>query len=287
MRIAYINKKFIPLKEANVSILDRGLLYGDGAFETMRSYEGIVFHIEKHIDRLNTSLKILQIKTKISKIKLKEAVYRLLDKNKLKNAYIKIIVTRGKQTGLLAPIKGTDSTVMIYVLPYKKPKKSIYNKGIRVSIVESQTNEKSVTIGNKTLNYLHNVLTRLEAKKEGFDDAILVNQKGIISEATSSNIFIVKNGNLLTPSLDSGILPGITREEVIGLMKKKVKECFISKVALFGADEVFLTNSLMEIVPVVKINNRKIGNGKPGEVTKSLMETFKSSVKEYCKKNEK
>jgi len=177
-----------------------------------------------------------------------------LDKNRLGNAYIKIIVTRGKSGGLLVPSARTRPTLVIYALPYKKSAKNIYQKGIRVFLSKSGYNEKSKIAGKKTLNYLDNILCRYDAKNKNLDDVILTNTKGFVSEASSSNIFLVKGKKIYTPCIASGILPGITREEVISLarkfLKSEVREDFIKVNTLYGADEIFLTNSLVEIMPV-------------------------------------
>ncbi|UCD55670.1 MAG: aminotransferase class IV [Candidatus Omnitrophota bacterium] len=282
--MVYLINKFVPLDKAKISILDRGFLYGDGVFETMRAYEGVVFHLEKHIGRLFKSLKMLRIRPGIDKPKMQKIVYKLLDKNKLKDAYIKIIVTRGKSTGLLIPPETRPATLAVYALPYKWHPGNIYKRGIKVFLARPGCNEKSPAAGKKTLNYLDNILCRYEAKKRRFDDAILINTKGFVSEATSSNIFLVKEEKLFTPCLESGCLPGITRDEIIRLAKRfwhGINEGFIKTDTLYGADEVFLTNSLAEIVPVVRIGNHVIGRGAPGPVTEKLRGLFRDSVNRY------
>lgn len=279
MNIAYLNNKFIPLNEAKVSILDRGFLYGDGAFETMRAYKGIVFHLEKHIGRLFDSLKALGIRPGIDKSKLEKIVYKLLNKNKLKNAYVKIIVTRGNP---VSP-EFHRATLAVYTLLYKGYPAKIYKKGIKVLLGRAACNEKSRIAGKKTLNYLNNILWRLECKKKKFDDAIFINTNGFISEATSSNIFLVKGRKIFTPCLKTGCLPGITRDEIICLAKKflkhKVSRGFIRASALYNASEIFLTNSLAEILPVVRVGKRIIGEGKPGPVTEKLRKLFSELTK--------
>lgn len=286
MSIVYLINKFIPLDKAKISILDRGFLYGDGVFETMRAYEGVVFRLEKHIERLFKSLKALRIRLGTDKSKMQKIVYKLLDKNKLKDAYIKIIVTRGKSTGLLIPSETQPAaTLAVYALPYKGHPGGVYKRGIKVFLAKPACNEKSRIAGKKTLNYLDNILCRYEAKKRRFDDAILINTRGFVSEATSSNIFLVKGRKLFTPCLESGCLPGITRNEVIRLVKRllghRINRGFIKVAALYGADEIFLTNSLAEIIPVVRVDNHVIGRGMPGPVTEKLRELFRNSVNRY------
>ncbi|MFH1593500.1 MAG: aminotransferase class IV [Candidatus Omnitrophota bacterium] len=287
MQIAFLNNRFISLNKARVPILDRGFLYGDGVFETMRAYKGVVFRLEKHMNRLFRSLKLFELVPKMSKKKMQYMIYELLKKSRLKSAYIKVMVTRGISKGLLAPKRITAPTVAAYALTYRAPKKSIYGEGYKVLISRSSINEDSAVAGHKTLNYLQNILCRNEAEKRGFDDALLVNMKGYISESTSSNLFLIKRKKIYTPTLECGILPGITREEVIRIARfsgYSVCESPIREKALYDADEIFLTNSLTEIVPVVKVNDRVIADGKPGTDTKALMDLFKESVNEYCKR---
>ena len=289
MRIAYVNKKFIPLDKAKLPALDRGFLYGDGVFETMRSYGGVIFRLEKHLKRLRKSLKSLSINAKLPD--MRKITYELLRRGGLKNAYVKIVVTRGKSRGLLLPRGKMRPTIFIYAKPYAGLPEKVYKKGISTRTAGAVLNEKSKIAGHKTLNCLHNILCRYEAVKKSFDDAILLNARGFVSEASSSNIFLVKGKRLLTPDLDSGCLPGITREEVIRIakdsLKVSVKACNIKKERLFEADEVFLTNSLSEILPVTKINNRAVGGGPPGIITKKFMELFKNSVKKCCNREQR
>jgi len=281
MNIAYLNNKFVPLDKAKVSVLDGGFLYGDGAFETMRAYNGVVFRPEKHISRLFRSLKALGIRPGASKRKIEKKVRELLKKNRFSgDAYIKVIITRGRRGGLLFARDISRSFLVIYALKYKAPAKTVYTKGIKVSVSRRGFSRDCPMVEHKTLNYLPNILWRRAAKKHGFDDTILLNTDGFISEASTSNVFIVKGKKIYTPSLRCGILPGITREEVIRLAKKflDVSESRISPREAQNADEVFLTNSLAEIVPVVKIGKKPVGKGKPGPLTMELRERFKAVV---------
>ncbi|MFH1380935.1 MAG: aminotransferase class IV [Candidatus Omnitrophota bacterium] len=288
MKTAYLNNKFIPLKEANVSILDRGFLYADGAFETMRASRGIVFQFEAHIKRLKDSLKALHINADIDSKKAGKIIAKLLKKNKLKEAYIKIIVTRGEASGVSILRHNKKPTIAVYALLHKKIPAKIYEKGFKLFISRSKMNAESPIAKRKTLNYLHNILCRYEAEKKGFDEAIFTNTKGFLTEATASNIFLVKNKKLFTPAVSSGILPGITRQEVMRLAKKylgrKVNERLLKINDLYGADEVFLTNSTMGVMPVVKIGRRFLKTGKPGAITQCLIRHYNNSVREYSKK---
>lgn len=264
--------------------MDRGFLYGDGIFETMRSYNGAVFRLEKHTCRLFKSLKALDIRPSASRREIEKKVYELLKKNRLSlGAYIKIIVTRGASGGLLVPRGKSRGFLVIYTLKYKGPPKTVYTKGIKVSVSRTGSGRDCPTAKHKTLNYLPNILRRKSAKKHGFDDTILVNADGILGEASSSNVFLVKGKKIYTPSLQCGILPGITREEVIRLAEKilkiKVRQICIKKRFLYGASEIFLTNSLAEIVPVTKIDNYTVGKGTPGPLTKRLIGLYRDAVK--------
>ena len=280
----YINGKITPLKKAKISVLDRGLLYGDGAFETMRSYKGNILGLNEHLCRLFRTLKKLGIKTSASKNQIKSKLFNLIKKNNLdsKDAYIKILVTRGASEGLPGTLKKRSTSLVIYAMPHKHTDTSFYKRGVKLGIVDKRDLEVSNISGYKTLNYLSNILYRLEAKKEGCFDMILTDQKGFIKETTSSNIFIVKRKSIATPYLKSKCLPGITRREVIYLAKKylkcKINEKAVSRRMLYSLDEVFITNSTLGIVPVIKIGNRKIGGGKPGKVTTELMKELNKKV---------
>jgi len=291
MQLAYLNGKYLPLDKARVNIRDRGFLYGDGAFETIRAYGGTVFQLEKHIERLFGTLKVLGIPPGVSSDKVKTAVYRLLKKGRLGNAYVKIIVTRGISKGLLVPSVKTRATLAIYALPYKGIPEKLYNNGIKLCISRNRFNENSETAGNKTLNYLDNVMIRHNATRMGYDDAVLTNVKGFLSETSSSNFFLVKKRKLYTPNLKSGILPGVTRDRVLCLAKKKLKiksfEGFVKPQAAYSADEIFLTNSLVEILPVVRIEKKIVGNGKPGDITKMLRNFYKEEVGDYNRRRRK
>jgi branched-chain amino acid aminotransferase len=275
MKTVYLNKRFIPLNKAKISVLDRGFLYGDGVFETMRSRAGVVERLDEHIRRLFSSLEAMDIRINMSRSGLKSLTYKTLRKNKINEAYIKVVVARGIGKGLLEPSGRAVPTVLIYVEKLKKAPPEIYEKGIKICVSSVRNNEQSFKSGKKTLNYLDNIASRLEARRKGFADAVLLNVKGFVSEATSSNIFIVKRGKLFTPCKKCGILPGITRGEVVRAagknLKLKVKEVFMKTSRLYTADEVFLTNSLAGIIPVVVIGKRRIGSGVPGPITKKLM----------------
>jgi len=269
----WLNGKIVNDKNAKISVFDRGFMYGDGVFETMGGSNGVVFKLGEHLDRIYKSFKITGIRIPYSKDFLRKQIYRLLKVNKLKDAYIRLTVTRGTGTVGLAKIECKNPTVVITAKQFKPYPAWMYKKGIRVKIIEVRQNENSPVSGIKTVSFLNYILARLASKKAGFDDAIMLNSKGKVCEATVSNIFLIKRKKLITPSLKSGILPGITRRSVMKIAPTaglKVKEALITPRQLYDADEVFLTNSIMEIMPVVRVDNRIIGSGKPGPITKRL-----------------
>ena len=280
----YINNRITPLKKAKISVLDQGLLYGDGAFETMRSCKGNILGLNEHLARLFCTLKKLDMNVNFSKNQIKKKLFDLIKKNSLasKDAYIKILVTRGISKGLPGTLEKRSASLIIYALPHEKPNPSFYKRGVKLEIIDKSNLEVSYISGHKTLNYLANILYRLEAKKKHGFDMILTDQKGFIKETTASNIFIVKEKNITTPYLKSKCLPGIIRKEVIYLAKRylkcKINEEAVSRRMLYFADEAFITNSTLGVVPVVKIGNRKIGIGKPGKITAELMKELNNKV---------
>lgn len=267
----WINGRLQDAGEAKVSVNDRGFLYGDGVFETMRSYAGVVFKIDRHLNRLFKSLEILKIRQSYSKTEFKKAVYRTLGANGLKNAYIRLTITRGD----------ASPTAVIVVREFEGYPATIYRSGITATIANTRQNEYSPLAGIKSLNFLNYIISKEEAKTGGFDDAILINTKGDIAEGSTSNVFMVKKNELITPSISCGILPGITRSvviEIAGRMKMKVEERRISPKELLSASEVFLTNSLVEVLPVTKIGAKRIAKGSPGDLTKLLHISYQKEV---------
>jgi branched-chain amino acid aminotransferase len=277
--LIYINGEFYPKSEAKISVYDHGFLYGDGVFEGIRVYDGIVFKLEKHIDRLYQSAKAIMLEIPFEKEEMIKAVLETLRKNNFRDAYVRLIVTRGKGDLGLDPRKCSKPTIIIIAEPtIKLVKEEAKEKGITTIIswvrrdpVDGTTHEV------KSLNYLNSILAKIEANNAGVDEAIMLTKEGYISEGTAENIFIVKNGKIFTPPTAAGILPGITREVIIELVKKlgfEVVEKNITPYELFTADEAFLTGTAAEILPIREVNKRKIGKEIPGEVTKILMKKF-------------
>lgn len=278
-QIVYLNGKLVPLSRARISPLDYGFLYGYGLFETMRSYNGVVFHLEKHLSRLSASADSLGISGAASG--LKEAVSSVLKANNLRDARIRITISAGK--GSITPgVRCCQKpTVLVMARGYKPHPKSIYNTGFKAIISPVTRYSRSPLSGIKSANYLENMLSKQEAVAAGADEAIRLNEKGFITEASMSNIFFITGGKLITPSLESGILPGITRETIIELASSigvNTIERSVSITELLQAEEAFLTNSLIEIMPLTVIDGKPVASGKPGAITQRLMTEYKRLV---------
>jgi branched-chain amino acid aminotransferase len=284
--IVYINGSLVPRSEARISVSDHGFLYGYGLFETMRAYNGTVFLLERHLDRLLKSAKSIGIN--LSGIDLSQACKDTVEANGLQSARIRLTVSNGDSDAL--PWKETDSrpTLVITARNYQPFPPEVYEKGFRVGVSSYQRSRHSSLSGIKATNYLVNVLARHEATLNGLDEALLLNEDGYLTEGSTSNIFFVKSSGLVTPPLDSGILPGITRNlviEIAGKLGIKVTEENISLTDLSQFQEAFLTASTMEIMPLIMIKGQDreeniIGSGEPGATMKRLMAAYKERVKQ-------
>jgi branched-chain amino acid aminotransferase len=283
--LVYIDGKYYPKSEAKISVYDHGLLYGDGVFEGIRAYNGIVFKLKEHIDRLYRSAHPIFLKISMTKEQLTEAVLETLRKNNLTNAYIRLVVTRGVGDLGLDPRKCPKATIIIITEPLLQlhsPDK--LENGISTVITWVRRNSvDSATHEMKSLNYLNSILGKIEANNIGADEAICLDKTGYVCEGVGENIFIVREGKLLTPPLSSGALDGITRTLIIRLAKKlgiEVTERNITPNELFTADEVFFTGTAAEVAPIREVNRRVIGSGKPGPVTKQIMQEFEKATKD-------
>lgn len=280
MHKIWINNKFYSSDKAKISVFDRGFMYGDGAFETMRSYAGAVFKIDDHLRRLFSSLNGLKIRSPYSKRHLRKSIYECLKINNLQSAYIKIAITRGEGRFGLGHRDIFIPNVVIVAKGFEGYPDRMFAKGISAKITGLH-NERSILSGIKSLNYLAFIMARLNAKQDGFDDAILMNTRGNITEGATSNIFLITGKTLITPSLDSGALPGITRNVIIDIAKRlniPVKEKAVSRNELLRADEVFFTSSLAEVMPVTRIDSKCVGSGRPGEYTKLFAISYQKQV---------
>lgn len=277
----FVNGKVVDERRASLPVFDRGFLYGDGLFETMRSYNGKVFKLDEHLKRLYDAAKIIKLKTPLSKTGLKNAIYRLLRINRLRDAYIRLAVSRGEGRVGLDATTARTANIVIITKPFTPYSAELYKKGLSVFISSVRRNENSPLSRIKSINYLNNITARMEAQEKGYNDAILLNNKGNVACGAVSNIFMVRKNTLLTPSVTSGILSGVTRIEVIRIARKlsfKIQEKEISRNEIFKMSEAFFTNTLMEIMPVTKVNGKRIGNGKVGNITKELGEYYAASI---------
>jgi branched-chain amino acid aminotransferase len=283
--LVYVDGKYCPKSEAKVSVFDHGLLYGDGVFEGIRSYNGVVFKLKEHIDRLYFSAKAIMLKIPMPKDEMTKAVLETIRKNSLNDAYIRLIVTRGIGDLGLDPRKCPKPTVVIIAVPllqlYDEEKRrrgmSMIVSWVRKDPVDATTHEI------KTLNYMNNILAKIEANNVGADEAIVLDTRGYISEATAENLFVVKDQRILTPPSTSGPLPGITAAVVKEMAEKlgyAVVEKGITVAELYAADEAFLTGTAAEIMPIREVNKRQIGLGQIGLVTERLLKEFNKIVKD-------
>lgn len=283
--LVYIDGNFYPKSEAKVSVYDHGLLYGDGVFEGIRAYEGVVFKLDEHLDRLYRSANTIMLQIPLTKDEVKKAVLDTLKKNNLETAYIRLVVTRGIGDLGLDPRKCSKSTVIIITEPLIRLHSEDRKKnGITAMISWVKRDPVDATTHEiKSLNYLNSILAKIEANIAGVDEAICLDKSGFVCEGVAENIFMVRNGEIVTPPICTGALPGITRGVVMKLAKKldySMVERNITPNELFNADEVFFTGTAAEIIPVRGINKRVIGNGKPGPITQRLMEEFYKLTRE-------
>lgn len=285
--LVYINGKFFPKRKATVSIFDHGYLYGDGIFETMRSYDGVVFKCDEHLKRLQESAKSISLEIKKTPSFLKSAICKTLEKNKLKNAYIRLSISRGEGDIGLSPKLCKKPTIAIIAKKFKGYPSYLYQNGVSIVTTPIKKAKLFVPPQVKSQNFLGGILAKILS--HGNFEAILLNEEGYITEGTVSNIFIVKKKKLLTPPSYCGILPGITRKVVLEIAHNcgiDVLEELLTLHDLYCADEVFLTNTSLEIMPVVKVDGREVKDGKVGETTKYLMKKFKEYVFSYVKENQ-
>jgi len=280
----YINGKFYEKEEAKISVFDHGLLYGDGVFEGIRSYHRLVFKLKEHIDRLFESAHTIMLEIPLTKEALIKAVIETLKVNRLSDAYIRLVVTRGEGDLGLDPrkCKGNATVIIIADKIVLYPEK-FYKNGLEIITVPTIRNlPEALNPQIKSLNYLNNILAKIEAVNAGYDEAIMLDSLGYVAECTGDNIFIVKHNHLYTPPQCMGTLRGITRDTVLEIARKEkipVHEHVLTRHEVYISDECFLTGTAAEIIPVVKVDGRRIGTGKPGPLTLKLMKKFKELTK--------
>jgi branched-chain amino acid aminotransferase len=275
----FLDGNFVEKEDAKVSIFDHGLLYGDGVFEGIRSYNRKVFKLEEHINRLFESADAIRLKVPMTKWDFESKIIETLKINKLDDAYIRVVVTRGVGDLGLDPRKCKKPTVFIITDKIVLYPKELYDNGLPITVAKTRRNHPiTVDPRIKSLNYLNNILGRIDAIDAGTEEALMLNIDGYITECTGDNIFLVKDNKLYTPPADLGALEGVTQDLVVELAKKRGIETEYKKMLpeeLFGADECFLTGTAAEIIPVVKLDDKVIGTGKPGPMYKQLLADFR------------
>ncbi|MFH1039532.1 MAG: branched-chain-amino-acid transaminase [PVC group bacterium] len=280
----YINGEYYDKDDARISVFDHGLLYGDGVFEGIRVYANKVFRLDEHLERLYESAKAIDLTIPLPFPELKRDVLAAVRRNALPDAYIRLIVTRGEGNLGLNPYTCGTPSVIIIVDQIALYPRELYQKGLAVITVATQRNlPEAVNPRIKSLNYLNNILAKIEAINAGVEEAIMLNSFGLVAECAGDNIFAIRKGTILTPSISMGVLEGITRNTVIQMAREQgieVKQLVMTRHDLFIADECFLTGTGAEIIPVIKIDGRVIGDGKPGKMTKDLMASYHRLTRE-------
>ena len=280
--IVYLNGAFVPLADAKVSILDRGFCYGDALFETMRVYSGKIFHLDLHLDRLERGAQSIFLELPESRERIQEILYETFNRNQGADAVIRLTLTRGE--GILGKLwqAGTTPTLSVYVRPYSGPPDEWYQNGVPISLIPNS----AAKLGNlqeqiKSANYLSQVLARKQAEDLNSVEGIMINEQGEVCEGTISNIFMVKEGILSTPAVNGYVLAGVTRHVVLKLAAQTgipCKERLLIADDILQGDELFLTNTGWEILPVARVNGKTVDSGQPGPLTQALHREFRKSV---------
>ena len=275
----YLDGAFVDEPDAKVSVFDHGLLYGDGIFEGIRFYNGRVFLLEEHLDRLFDSAKAILLTIPMDRAALQEALLETCRQNNLRDGYIRLVVTRGKGDLGLNPNKCAQPTVFIIAATIELYPEKYYTEGLRVNTVPTQRmSAAALSPAIKSLNYLNNILAKIEGNLYGAQESILLNQQGFVAECTADNIFVIKKGQVFTPHISDGALGGITRRLMFELGRElghQIKEVNLTRYDLFVADELFLTGTGAEVVPINEVDGRKIGDGRGGPLTEDFIRLFR------------
>ena len=278
----YLNGQYVSKEQATVSVFDHGFLYGDGIFEGIRAYGGNVFRLKEHVDRLYDSAKSIMLNIPMTPVEMEDAICETIRKNGLQDAYIRVVVSRGEGDLGICPTKCPVPTVIIIADKISLFPAELYEKGLRtVTVPTRRNNPDALNPKIKSLNYLNNVLVKIEANQAGVSEAIMLNGQGYVAEGSADNIFVIKRGKIVTPPTYLGALEGITRQAIIDLSHKLnipiIEEPF-TRHDVYVADEVFLTGTAAEIIPVIEVDGRMIGTGEPGPMTKTLLNEFRKIV---------
>tara|TARA_B100001964_G_scaffold218001_1_gene258591 strand:+ start:48 stop:923 length:876 start_codon:yes stop_codon:yes gene_type:complete len=278
----YLNGEFVEKEDAKISVFDHGLLYGDGVFEGIRLYSGCVFKLDEHLERLEHSAKAILLDLPMTREELTEAVCESCRANDLIDGYLRLVVTRGPGHLGLSPDGCGPASVIIIADTIQLYPKELYETGLKIiSVPSRRINSAALPPAVKSLNYLNNILAKIEAKRVGFQEALMLNDKGEVAECTGDNVFILQKGKLYTPPLDAGSLRGITRGVVMDIAEElgvPLIEQALTRYDLWTADECFLTGTAAEVIPCVEVDHRMVGLGIPGEETKRFITNFRKKV---------
>ena len=278
----YLNGDFVAKEDAKISVFDHGLLYGDGVFEGIRIYDSCVFKLDEHLERLEYSAKAILLELPLDRAQMEKAVCDTCRVNGLENGYVRLVVTRGPGHLGLSPDGCGPGNVIIIADDIQLYPPELYEEGLKIiSVPTRRINSSALPPAIKSLNYLNNILAKIEAKKVGFQEALMLNDKGEIAECTGDNVFIISKGILYTPPLDAGSLRGITRGAVIDLAAEldlPCREQALTRYDLWTADECFLTGTAAEVIPCVEVDHRQVGDGVPGVMTRRLIDLFRKMV---------
>jgi branched-chain amino acid aminotransferase len=284
MTKVYISGKLFDKADAKISVYDHGLLYGDGVFEGIRVYGGKVFRLREHVERLYESARSIYLEIPISREQMAAAITSTVQANNKKDGYIRAVVTRGAGYLGLDPRRTSDPQVIVIVDDISLYPREMYEAGMEICTAATIRNHpNAVNPRIKSLNYLNNIMAKIEAVRAGVPEALMLNHKGEVAECTGDNVFLVKHGVLKTPGLEAGILEGVTRNAIIELARGagiEVQETALTRHDVYTADECFLTGTAAEVIPVVKCDARVIGGGKPGPVTRQLRERFEQLTRQ-------
>ncbi len=280
--VVYLDGKYVDSTEARVSVFDHGLLYGDGVFEGIRIYGGNVYRLDEHLERLEYSAKALMLGVPLSRVELSAVVCETCRLNKLTDGYIRLVITRGAGDLGLAPWLCEKPTLFVIASKISLYPQEHYDNGLSIVTVPTRRiSPDALPPTIKSLNYLNNILAKIEARQAGALEAIMLNAQGYVAECTADNIFIVHKGEILTPSASAGALKGITRATILDIAREQaipLREADLTRYDVWCADECFLTGTGAEVIPVVKLDGRVIGSGKPGPITARVLENFRRKV---------